>query len=45
MDSSFKRVPTMATILAALQVLDCGSSTEFADMRAAYKSLDPSIQL
>ena len=40
MDSSFKPVPAMATILAALQVLDCDSSTEFADMRAAYDALD-----
>ena len=39
-DSSFKRVPAMASILAAHQVPDCGGSTEFADMRAAYQSLD-----
>ena len=43
-DSSFKRVPAMASILAAHQVPDCGGSTEFADMRAAYQPLDARTQ-
>ena len=43
-DSSFKRVPAMASTLAAHQVPDCGGSTEFADMRPAYQSLDARAQ-
>lgn len=39
-DSSFKRVPAMASLLAAHQVPDSGGGTEFADMRAAYDALD-----
>ena len=39
-DSSFKRVPAMASLLAAHQVPDSGGGTEFADMRAAYDDLD-----
>ena len=43
-DSSFKRVPAMASLLAAHQVPDSGGGTEFADMRAAYDDLDREMQ-
>jgi alpha-ketoglutarate-dependent 2,4-dichlorophenoxyacetate dioxygenase len=43
-DSSFKRVPAMASILSARQVPDTGGGTEFADMRAAYDELGPKMQ-
>ena len=43
-DSSFKRVPAMASLLAAHQVPDSGGGTEFADMRAAYDDLEAGMQ-
>ena len=39
-DSSFKPVPAKYSILSARQIPDGGGDTEFADMRAAYDSLD-----
>ena len=43
-DSSFKRVPSMASLLAAHQVPDTGGGTEYADMRAAYDALEPELR-
>jgi alpha-ketoglutarate-dependent 2,4-dichlorophenoxyacetate dioxygenase len=43
-DSSFKRIPAKASILAALVVPDEGGETEFADMRAGYDSLSPDVR-
>ncbi|MBL6955043.1 MAG: TauD/TfdA family dioxygenase [Alphaproteobacteria bacterium] len=43
-DSSFKRVPSMASLLAAHRVPDTGGGTEYADMRAAYDALEPAMQ-
>ena len=43
-DSSYKRVPAKASLLAAKIVPTTGGETEFADMRAAYDALDPAIQ-
>ena len=43
-DSSFKRVPAMASLLCAKQVPDEGGETEFADMRAAWNHLDSEMQ-
>ena len=40
-DSSCKRVPAIASILAAHQVPDCGARTESANMGDAWQSLDP----
>lgn len=40
-DSSFRRVPCLATILYALDVPPEGGDTEFANMIAAFESLDP----
>lgn len=39
-DSSFKRIPAMASLLRAEEVPSWGGETEFADMRAAYDALD-----
>ncbi len=39
-DSSFKRVPSMASILRADRVPSRGGETEYADMRAAWDDLD-----
>ncbi len=39
-DSSFKVVPAKYSLLHARKVPDWGGNTEFADMRAAYDSLD-----
>jgi alpha-ketoglutarate-dependent 2,4-dichlorophenoxyacetate dioxygenase len=39
-DSSFKPVPAKYSILSARQLPDADGNTEFADMRAAYDSLD-----
>ena len=41
-DSSFKRIPAKASILAAVVVPAVGGETEFADMRAGYESLSES---
>ena len=39
-DSSFKDVPAKYSLLSARQIPDADGNTEFADMRAAYDSLD-----
>jgi alpha-ketoglutarate-dependent 2,4-dichlorophenoxyacetate dioxygenase len=39
-DSSFKPVPAKYSILSARQIPSDGGNTEFADMRAAYETLD-----
>ncbi|RZN30179.1 TauD/TfdA family dioxygenase [Bradyrhizobium sp. Leo121] len=39
-DSSFKRVPGKVSLLSAHEVPPNGGETEFADLRAAYDSLD-----
>jgi alpha-ketoglutarate-dependent 2,4-dichlorophenoxyacetate dioxygenase len=39
-DSSFKPVPAKYSILSARKIPDADGNTEFADMRAAYDSLD-----
>ena len=38
-DSSFKRVPGLASLLYARSIAPIGGHTEFADMRAAYDAL------
>jgi alpha-ketoglutarate-dependent 2,4-dichlorophenoxyacetate dioxygenase len=43
-DSSFKRVPAMASLLTARRVPTTGGETDFADMRAAYDALAPEMQ-
>jgi alpha-ketoglutarate-dependent 2,4-dichlorophenoxyacetate dioxygenase len=40
-DSSFKPVPAKYSILSARRIPPTGGNTEFADMRAAYDTLDP----
>jgi alpha-ketoglutarate-dependent 2,4-dichlorophenoxyacetate dioxygenase len=40
-DSSFKRVPALASALYARSIAPIGGHTEFADMRAAYDALAP----
>jgi alpha-ketoglutarate-dependent 2,4-dichlorophenoxyacetate dioxygenase len=39
-DSSFKEVPAKFSLLSARSIPTSGGNTEFADMRAAYESLD-----
>ena len=39
-DSSFKEVPAKFSLLSARLIPSAGGNTEFADMRAAYESLD-----
>jgi len=39
-DSSFKTVPAKYSLLSARQIPADGGNTEFADMRAAYETLD-----
>jgi alpha-ketoglutarate-dependent 2,4-dichlorophenoxyacetate dioxygenase len=39
-DSSFKEVPAKFSLLSARVIPSAGGNTEFADMRAAYDSLD-----
>ncbi len=39
-DSSFKQVPAKFSLLSARVIPSAGGNTEFADMRAAYDSLD-----
>ncbi|MDE0037755.1 MAG: TauD/TfdA family dioxygenase [Gammaproteobacteria bacterium] len=43
-DSSFKKVAAKASLLRALEVPDSGGDTEWADMRAAWDSLDELTQ-
>ena len=43
-DSSFKRIPAMASLLRAEAVPTYGGETEFADMRAAYDALDDDMK-
>jgi alpha-ketoglutarate-dependent 2,4-dichlorophenoxyacetate dioxygenase len=40
-DSSFKEVPAKFSLLSARRIPSSGGNTEFADMRAAYDTLDP----
>jgi alpha-ketoglutarate-dependent 2,4-dichlorophenoxyacetate dioxygenase len=44
-DSSFKRVPSKASLLSARQVSSEGGETEWADMRAAYDALDDATKV
>ena len=39
-DSSFKEVPAKFSLLSARLIPSAGGNTEFADMRAAYDTLD-----
>jgi alpha-ketoglutarate-dependent 2,4-dichlorophenoxyacetate dioxygenase len=39
-DSSFRAVPAKYSLLSGRTVVDAGGNTEFADMRAAYDTLD-----
>ena len=43
-DSSFKRVPSKFSLLSARTIPGEGGNTEFADMRAAWDTLDPAQQ-
>ncbi len=43
-DSSFKRLPAMASLLYARSIPPAGGQTEFADMRAAYDALPEPMQ-
>jgi alpha-ketoglutarate-dependent 2,4-dichlorophenoxyacetate dioxygenase len=43
-DSSFKRVPSKFSLLSARAIPGEGGNTEFADMRAAWDTLDPALQ-
>jgi alpha-ketoglutarate-dependent 2,4-dichlorophenoxyacetate dioxygenase len=43
-DSSFKRVPALASLLSGREVPPVGGETEFASMRVAYDLLDPALQ-
>ena len=43
-DSSYKRVPAKASLLAAKIVPETGGETAFADMRSAFDALDPAMQ-
>jgi len=39
-DSSYRAIPAKYSLLSARVVASCGGNTEFADMRAAYDTLD-----
>jgi alpha-ketoglutarate-dependent 2,4-dichlorophenoxyacetate dioxygenase len=39
-DSSYKAIPSKFSLLSGRVVVDAGGNTEFADMRAAYDTLD-----
>lgn len=39
-DSSFRAIPAKYSLLSGRTVVDAGGNTEFADMRAAYDTLD-----
>jgi alpha-ketoglutarate-dependent taurine dioxygenase len=43
-DSSFKRLPAKASLLAAREIPSEGGETQFADMRAAYDVLDDDLK-
>ncbi len=43
-DSSFKAVPAKYSLLSARRIPSSGGNTEFADMRAAYDTLDAETQ-
>jgi alpha-ketoglutarate-dependent 2,4-dichlorophenoxyacetate dioxygenase len=43
-DSSFRAVPAKYSLLSARVIATSGGDTEFADMRAAYDTLDPELQ-
>ncbi|MFT5175476.1 MAG: alpha-ketoglutarate-dependent 2,4-dichlorophenoxyacetate dioxygenase [Gammaproteobacteria bacterium] len=43
-DSSFKPTPAKFSLLSARSIPATGGNTEFADMRAAWDSLDPQLQ-
>ena len=43
-DSSFKRIPSLCSLLYARSVVPVGGHTEFADARAAYDGLEPEMQ-
>jgi alpha-ketoglutarate-dependent 2,4-dichlorophenoxyacetate dioxygenase len=43
-DSSFKRVPAMASLLSAREVPPEGGETEYASLRAAWDDLAPALQ-
>jgi len=43
-DSSFKATPASVSLLSAQEVTPVGGATEFADMRAVWDALSPSMQ-
>jgi len=43
-DSSFKRVPALASLLSGREVPPVGGETEFASMRVAYELLSPEMK-
>lgn len=43
-DSSFKAVPAKYSLLSARSIPSAGGNTEFADMRAAYDTLDDDLK-
>ncbi len=43
-DSSFKAIPAKYSLLSARKIPDRGGDTQFADMRAAWDTLDPATQ-
>ena len=43
-DSSFKRVPALASILSARIIPEHGGETEYVSTRIAFERLDPSLQ-
>jgi alpha-ketoglutarate-dependent 2,4-dichlorophenoxyacetate dioxygenase len=43
-DSSFKRVPAMASLLSGREVPPEGGETQYASMRVAYERLSPELQ-
>lgn len=43
-DSSFKKIPSKASLLSAREVPPVGGETEFCDMRAAWEALDEDMR-
>jgi alpha-ketoglutarate-dependent 2,4-dichlorophenoxyacetate dioxygenase len=43
-DSSFRAIPAKYSLLSARVIATSGGNTEFADMRAAYDTLEPELQ-